>query len=75
MIFEDAPAGIRAALRSGASVVVVDRSGPFETSRLEEDEHLAPQIIAQIPDLESVTVEVADDPAAFRVAWEKSSLA
>lgn len=69
VIFEDAPAGIQAALRSGASVIVVDGSGPLDVSRLEDDEHLAGQIVAQVPDLESITVEATDDPEVFRITW------
>ena len=69
VIFEDAPAGIRAALRSGASVIVVDASGPLDVSRLEDDQHLAGQIVAQVPDLDAIAVECADVPGVFRISW------
>lgn len=69
VVFEDAPAGIRAGLRSGAPVIVVDPTGPLDHSRLESDRALAPFIAAQVPHLESVEMEATPEPGLFRLSW------
>lgn len=69
VVFEDAPAGIRAGLNSGASVVVVDPGEPLDLSLLGKDRGKAGQIVAQVPNLESFRVEKSGEEGVFTLTW------
>ncbi len=69
VVFEDAPAGIRAGLASGAKVVVVDPSGPLDPQRLGAEQYLEENVVAQVPDLASVRIEPATEAGLFRMTW------
>lgn len=68
VVFEDAPAGIRAGVASGAKVIVVG-SHPLDSLRLEEGGDMAESIVAQVPTLEAVSVERTETPEVFRLKW------
>lgn len=69
VVFEDAPAGVRAGLRSGAKVVLVDPTGPLDITRLEDDADLSEGIVVQVPDLQSINIEATDEDGLFRITW------
>lgn len=69
VVLEDAPAGVRAGLRSGAQVILVDPTGPFDSGRLEEDVGLSTRIAAQVPNLESLHIRSTEEPEVFRLSW------
>lgn len=69
VVFEDAPAGIRSGLASGAKVIAVDGSGPLDPTRLGSDSDLAGNIVAQVPNLETMRVAATETPGLFQLTW------
>lgn len=69
VVFEDAPAGIRAGLASGAKVIVVDGSGPLNPARLGSDRGLGGNIVGQVPNLTSMRVGATETPGLFELTW------
>ena len=69
VVFEDAPAGIRAGLASGAKVLVVDGNSPLDPARLGSDSHLEGNIVGQVPNLDSMRIARADKPGLFQITW------
>lgn len=69
IVLEDAAAGVRAGLASGAKVIVVDPSGPLAPERLGPEEHLKGNIVAQLPNLASVQVAPGHEPSVFCLTW------
>lgn len=69
LVFEDAPAGIRSALASGALVVAVNGSAPLTDAQLADESTLRGRLADQVQNLRGFVAERTVDRDVFRISW------